>query len=519
MDLSVTLARHFARLVWLLVREPTNTDEQKATLRAATTVSKDGPVTLSVRDEVLAANDVPVPTAFSGVSGVAAQMTSHGIRAIEIDAAAVAADLLGVARILAGPATAGDGGATAETKRAALGAATVRFVRRPVPTAGALPDMEFDELLEEPLYAPVSRATTRASMEAMATPRSDGGSGGGLFAQFAASRAPTISADALFAQLDDPTTHPDVVLRALDDLVTIAESAARDGRSVLVSDVLFRVGQREPLIEDFDLRRAFVMSLRRLAKPPQLRAVAMQLPHSSAKREELIAILSRAGEDGADVVVEQLATVSAQADRRIYFDALIALQAGVPTLLHMLGDSRWYVARNAADLLGEMQAREAEQPLSAMLKHQDERVRRAVTGALMRLGTPRAMRAIEEALKSDAPQMRMQAAAALVSRRDVRTAVPLIRALDAEHDDEVQLAFLSALGKLRTADAVERLIKATEPERGLFRKKSTAHRVGAVQALAEAGTPEALATLRALQADKDDEVRDAAGYAVKRAAR
>jgi hypothetical protein len=44
-------------------------------------------------------------------------------------------------------------------------------------------------------------------------------------------------------------------------------------------------------------------------------------------------------------------------ERRVYFDALVSLRAGTSTLLHMLGDARWFVARNAVDLLGEMQVR------------------------------------------------------------------------------------------------------------------------------------------------------------------
>mgnify|MGYP006177385311 CR=1 FL=1 len=34
MDYSVTFARHFSRLVWLLLHETGNIDEQKAALRA-----------------------------------------------------------------------------------------------------------------------------------------------------------------------------------------------------------------------------------------------------------------------------------------------------------------------------------------------------------------------------------------------------------------------------------------------------------------------------------------------------
>jgi HEAT repeat protein len=218
-------------------------------------------------------------------------------------------------------------------------------------------------------------------------------------------------------------------------------------------------------------------------------------------------------------VVEQLATVAAQSDRRAYFDVLLKLQAGIPTLTHMLGDQRWFVARNAAELLGEMQARDAEQPLTELLRHADDRVRRAATGALMRLGTPKAMQAIQEALRSEAPQMRMQAAAALVSRRDVRTAATLVRALDEEKDEEVQAAFLFALGKLGTADAVQRLLEAVKGEKGLFRKKTSAYRVAAIQGLAEARTPEAIEVLRGLVLDRDEDIRDAANFAMGRVAR
>jgi HEAT repeat protein len=261
------------------------------------------------------------------------------------------------------------------------------------------------------------------------------------------------------------------------------------------------------------------MAQRRLAKPLLLRSIVQQIPHAAERRDEYIAVLARAGEDGADALIEQIAAVSGQSDRRAYFDALLRLQAGVPTLIHMLGDARWFVARNAAELLGEMQAKEAEPQLTELLRHGDDRVRRAATAALMRLGTSRAMQAIQDALKDGAPAMRMQAAAALLTRKDVKTAATLVRALEDEKDDEVQAAFLLALGKLATPDAVQRLLKAAEPEKGLFKKKPVAFRVAAVQGLAEARTPEAIEALKALQGDKEDDVRDAATFVLVRIAR
>jgi HEAT repeat protein len=63
------------------------------------------------------------------------------------------------------------------------------------------------------------------------------------------------------------------------------------------------------------------------------------------------------------------------------------------------------------------------------------------------------------------------------------------------------------------------LIKGAEAERGLFKRKTTAYRVASVHGLSEARTLEATDAIRALQADKDDEVREAARQALGRITR
>ena len=67
MDYSATFARHFARLVSLLMHEMGNVDEQKVSLRALVTVNKGGPVLLLSHDWQLLCNDQPVPGALTGV--------------------------------------------------------------------------------------------------------------------------------------------------------------------------------------------------------------------------------------------------------------------------------------------------------------------------------------------------------------------------------------------------------------------------------------------------------------------
>jgi HEAT repeat protein len=176
----------------------------------------------------------------------------------------------------------------------------------------------------------------------------------------------------------------------------------------------------------------------------------------------------------------------------------------------MLGDSRWFVVRNAADLLGEMVATKAEAQLVALLRHTDDRVRRSATNALLKLGTPDAVKGVYDAVNDQSPEVRMQVASAISTRKDSKTSATLIRAIEGETDNDVQLAMIAALGKVATPEAVQKLVKLAAAENRLFRKKDSTMRVAAVLALGEAKSPAALNALKDLADDKDREVRETA---------
>src|SRR5215213_7552662 len=335
MDHSITFARHYARLLWLLLHEATNVDEQKVSLRALVTVSKDGAVVLSSTGEELTANGAPVPRALSGVAELGGRMLAHGVEAIAFDAGSAAAGMLGSARVLAAETVAGDGGASAVSGLAALNVPSVRFSLRAAAARtepGVLPDFGFGdvEVLDEEAVQAKLRPTPRATVVVPSSGESR--SEGGMFEQFTATRAPTASHPELLAQLEQGT-GVGVLTRVLDDLVAIAEAAARDARPALVCEILCRVTRREPQIHEFESKRAFVMALRRLAKPQLLRAITQELPHAGDQHEAFIAVLTRAGEDGADALIEQIAAISGQNERRGYFDALLQIQSGITTLI------------------------------------------------------------------------------------------------------------------------------------------------------------------------------------------
>jgi HEAT repeat protein len=504
MDYSVLFARHFSRLVWLLLHERENVDEQKAALRALVTVAKDGPIHLVAKDWRLQVNGQPLPEVLTGVQDLTAQLIGHAVAELKVDQGALPGDLLGFTRLVAMEPIPGVGGAAIEQRLLELEVRTLHVV----PAKGGAPTTP--PVAPAPRAAPPDRPAEamprKQAPPALAGVGTDESSG--AYLAFAALQQPKNSASELLVQVD-ATKSVNVITRLLDELVALVEAAARDGRVELVVDAMHGIVARDTASQAADTRRAYQMALRRLNKPAPLRIIAGMLARRRERGNDLLAVLGRFGEDGADALIEQLTAAQSLSDRRIYFDALVKLNAGVPALIHMLGDARWYVARNAADLLGEMEAKEAEVPLAELLKHDDERVRRAATTALAKLGTGRAQLALRQALKDASPQVRLQAAAGLSARKEAKSAHTIAQALDDEADAEVQLHLIAALGRLATPDAVQKLIKLAEPGGAIFGKKSVETRLAAIQALGEARTGTAMRALESLREDKDKEIREA----------
>ena len=541
MDHSTTFARHFARLVHLLLHEPKSIANQKAALRLLVAMAKEGQVTLAVRDWQVVANGALLPAQLEGVEDLGAQLIGHAVTELVAEKDASAADLLGIARTLATEPIPGDGGRGVAEKLAALGAKTVRVTlsgNAPLPRVATVSAPTHGPDVPRPAPAPPPAPATNggsrntadvpivAKVEPAATPAPtpqrrpsvEMGVMRGLtdtyLSQFAGPDTCRGSIATGFTQLD-ATTSVNETTRLVDGVAGAAEAAFREGDSETLAIALAGLVKREAAGGDPNLRRAYGMGVRRLAKKPMLAAVAPLLASQREMYEELFAIFARTGDDGAEALIEQLNAAQSLAERRVYFDSLRKLNAGVHVLIHMLGDSRWYVVRNAADLLGEMSANEAEPKLSELLQHDDDRVRKAAVSALSKMTGAGAVKGLSASLEDGAPGVRMRAAAALGASKTPAAANALIKHLEREDVAEVQHACLSSLGKLATGDAIRFLTKAAQPATGLFKKKPTAYRVAAVRALGEARTPAAMGALQNLLHDKEKDVREAVFWAVR----
>jgi HEAT repeat protein len=298
---------------------------------------------------------------------------------------------------------------------------------------------------------------------------------------------------------------------ALAKLATRGEEALAEGDARTVAAVLVAMSTFEQESHHDNLRHTAELAMKRLISPMALRLTAQLIP-SARRRESLIAVLSQAGEDGAEALFAHLVASQDMHERRAYFDAMVALGSGISMLMQALDDEQWYVARNAAELLGEMRVDGVEGSLALMLKSPEEPRRIAAASALARLRTPDALAALHEAVNDPSAQVRYFASSATIARIEGSSARQLGVALDADGDPDMKLQIISALGRLGTPDAVQKLIKTLlSPQGGRgSADMSSEFRCASIEAVADARGGAALSVIAQFRRDRDPRVAETA---------
>ena len=487
MQHAAAFARHFARLVWLIKHEPSSIDSQKQALREMVAELAEAPVTLSVQSLRLNADDTQIPDEGVGVHELAVRMLAHGSTRLYIPEATPPAELLALARLMAEEAAPRS---TIETVRRRLAGAKVNRITADViaPTTGEFTAFPIREGDETGIVAAASRALPPAPTSRVLSNLLD--------------RARKV------------TTTRDLS-RALDEIIASARAGFHRGDPDTMVDAAHAVLSMEKYSGKAELSPHFDNTLRRLLTPAVLKAIVQLIPRQPERYNVYLDLLERAGEAGAEAVVAQLAGAGSIAERRIFYDVLGKLECAVRVLVRKLGDDRWYIVRNAVELLGALGDATVEPHVAEALNHPDERVRRAAALSLAKLGTPSAQRDLYHAMRKVTDPVRHVAATAMVTRAE-RGVTTLVEALKRGGDEESQKAIVMALGRVATREAVDALARTAKDGMGLFgRKWPVPVRVAAIQALGEAGTEEALAALRELTHDREKQVRGAAIWAVK----
>jgi len=536
---AATFQARFAELVYLLAHEPDATAEHQRVVSEAVAATAAGDTSLATSQLNVDLQHARQSSEGLRLHELVMRMSAHSAHQIDFLEGTPGDQILGVARILAAEARPNDEGVAFDYELIKVGVTHVEvhlgrngFVRTGSLTPSASPRVNGSSVhtpagppridghrtprgasLTLGAEIPAGLAARRTTPP-VGAPTIHDDSNRMFEGAFKTKSLATLSDDELIERLRTELT-PQNVSRVLDEVATVAEARGSDGRWEVVARVFAAFVDREVSAEDAELRRAYTIAVRRLTKPSLIRGIAGLLPRRRELRDSLQVVFTRLGSDAAEALIDLLTSSDSLTDRRAYLAVLAKIRDAVPTLIHLLGDNRWYVVRNAIDLLGEMRAAEAENALLDVVTHREERVRRSAATALARLGTLRSIQAVEKMATDPVPEVRVHAMQGLGTVKSPRAVSVLARALDHEPDQEVQAVILAALGRQATDEAVARLTKAAEPDGRLFKRKPTALRIAAVQALVEANTPAALVALRRFANDREREVRVAAARAVK----
>lgn len=222
------------------------------------------------------------------------------------------------------------------------------------------------------------------------------------------------------------------------------------------------------------------------------------------EREVLGEVLVRLGARSLPVLLDALSTIESWQARRA-LSQVITLFGGraVPELEMRLRDGRWFVARNMASLLGEVRSQGSVPALTALLSHEDQRVRLAALQALAKISGPTATAQVVRCLASGDVELQVQAILAVGAWREA-TALPALQAIalgsDPGHggrrhrDLEVRRYAIEALGLIggsRAFRVLSDLLRGGGFWRRLFgRREGDVIRIAAAEALAGLGGPE-----------------------------
>ena len=170
-------------------------------------------------------------------------------------------------------------------------------------------------------------------------------------------------------------------------------------------------------------------------------------------------LLAQAGADATRLLLEQLAQAGTAVERRRLFDAIVGLRTGFPHIVRALFDPAWYVARNAAMLVGEMRIADGERALAELLSHQDARVRVAAVTAMSRLDTPQAQQTIERFANDTSPLVRAEVWRAFAARTEAPPPTTVANALRMDRDLTVLRHVLTCLERHPHPQAAPHLIR------------------------------------------------------------
>ena len=180
-------------------------------------------------------------------------------------------------------------------------------------------------------------------------------------------------------------------------------------------------------------------------------------------------------------------------------------------------DSRWYVARNAAFVLGQIGGERVLPLLDLASQHPEPRVRRQVVSSLGSVTPEQRTPILLAQLDTRDPQLLAAALKMLTRQRDPAVARSILQQIEApefeSRSEDNQRALFGALGEVAGDEAVPALEMLLH--KGGWFARRTLQRLAAARTLQRIGTPKALAAIEGGLRARSEVVRSAAFEAIQ----
>ncbi len=527
------IALLLGQIIALLRESPEKTGDLKAALRDLVDIADQRSLSVRVGESGLFVEGIAVEGDQETLSQLQRQMETHLVAELRLAHGAAAIDVLHLVRGIAhnlsdyGPGHVVDehlkkvGATTVSVVSTSADAARQQRSEMRITDAVAASHIDLDQpgtpaapkSSEPPPPAPVPSASAPSSKDGTDLELVSAHTGRAYDDTIRSQISASASMSEAIRQLDANAPGTEL-LKQLDTVQGSVVRALDRRRIDQAIDAVAALTQKEAEATGEESRRAFGVALRRLLTESNLQRFAAYLL-DDLYASDVILLIKRAGKPGTKVILELLAKAPTFAERKAYLRMLRQVEEGSEAITGMLAHPEWYVVRNMADLVGELEMEDAVPALGKVVSHQDDRVRRAVGVALARIGTAATVPHLRQVLKDTDPTVRIDVFRQVSGKGLGALAMPLVTAIESDENPEVRAEYLRALGRIGTTGSIEALKKAAEEKPGLLKRKATTDNLAAVEGLALAKSASSVAALEELKRDAPKDVRDAAKKALR----
>lgn len=228
------------------------------------------------------------------------------------------------------------------------------------------------------------------------------------------------------------------------------------------------------------------------------------------------------GDPLAKLLLTRLAGEEESSARKVFTEALVTQgDIALAAIIATLKDDRWQVLRNAANLLGEIRAASAIEPLRTLLRHRELGVRREALRALTRIGGSSVINIIAKILQGKDVELRRQAMLCLGAIRDPATIPLLVQFVQIKdwqfQQLEAKVDAVKALGEIGSPQVLPVLQNIVNHHPFFYRSRNNVLRAAALSAIGEIGGTKALEFLEAMEDESSPVVEKAIVNALKNA--